>query len=83
MSARHGWVILTSESAHFYESFLSYRPFIVVHDVEAMLRGYDQLRVLASRVDHIIPGHDPAVLQRYPAVPGMEGIACRLDLPVR
>jgi glyoxylase-like metal-dependent hydrolase (beta-lactamase superfamily II) len=78
---RRGWVVLASDAAHYYENFLEYRPFIIVHDVEATLRGYDRMRVLASSVDHIIPGHDPDVLRRYPAVPGLEGIACRLDVP--
>ena len=81
---RRGWVVLASDSAHFYESFLHYRPFIVVHDVEAMLRGYDRLRALASSLDHIIPGHDPEVLRRYPAaLPGTASIACRLDTAPR
>jgi hypothetical protein len=78
---RRGWVVLASDAAHYYENFLEYRPFIIVHDVEATLRGYDRMRVLATSVDHIIPGHDPDVLRRYPAVPGLEGIACRLDVP--
>ncbi|MBT5512656.1 MAG: N-acyl homoserine lactonase family protein, partial [Rhodospirillaceae bacterium] len=31
--------------------------------------------------DHIVPGHDPKVLERYPAVSGeLEGIAVRLDV---
>jgi hypothetical protein len=35
--------------------------------------------VLASSHDHIIPGHDPLVLQRYPAaLPGVSDIV-RLD----
>jgi glyoxylase-like metal-dependent hydrolase (beta-lactamase superfamily II) len=78
---RRGWVVLASDAAHYYENFLEYRPFIIVHDVEATLRGYDRMRMLATSVDHIIPGHDPDVLRRYPAVPGLEGIACRLDVP--
>jgi hypothetical protein len=29
----------------------------------------------------VIPGHDPLVLQRYPAAkPGLEGIVARLDV---
>jgi hypothetical protein len=38
------------------------------------------MRKLASAPNAIIPGHDPLVLQRYPAAkPGLEGIAVRLD----
>ncbi len=32
-------------------------------------------------MDHIIPGHDPLVMQRYPAPSAqLEGIAVRLDV---
>jgi hypothetical protein len=45
-----------------------------------MLAGFDTLRRLATSLQHIIPGHDPLVLQRYPAVsPELAGIAVRLD----
>ena len=46
-----------------------------------MLEVYDTLRAHAPSPQHIIPGHDPLVLQRYPAPrPGLEGIAVRLDV---
>jgi hypothetical protein len=36
---------------------------------------------LAETPDHIIPGHDPSVLARYPAVsPALQGIAAKLDV---
>jgi len=38
------------------------------------------LAKLASSPAHIIPGHDPLVLERYPAAGrGLDGIAVRLD----
>lgn len=81
VKTRRGFVVLASDSTHYYENFLRYRPFIITHDVEATLKGYDRLRELASSEDHVVPGHDPLVLQRYPAAgPGLEGIAVRLDL---
>jgi len=38
------------------------------------------LRALAQSPEHVIPGHDPEVLRRYPA-PAKElaGVAARLD----
>jgi glyoxylase-like metal-dependent hydrolase (beta-lactamase superfamily II) len=78
-----GWVVLASDAAHYYENFEEHRPFIIVHDVEATLRGYDRLKALAGSPAHVIPGHDPRVLERYPAVPGLDGIAARLDLAPR
>jgi hypothetical protein len=38
------------------------------------------MRELAESPQHIIPGHDPLVLERYPApTPALQGIAARLD----
>jgi len=73
---RRGWVVLASDAAHFYDNFTLQSPFPIVVDVEDMLAGYDILRSLASSEAHVIPGHDPLVLARYPQV--TEGIA-RLD----
>jgi hypothetical protein len=46
-----------------------------------MLEGYSTLQKLASSHEHIVPGHDPLVLKRYP-VPkkGLEGVVVRLDV---
>jgi hypothetical protein len=39
---------------------------------------------LASGPGTILPGHDPLVLERYPAAaPGLEGVAVRLDADPR
>lgn len=81
---KRGWVVLASDASHYYENFMEYRPFIIVHDVEATLRGYDRLRALADSPEHVVPGHDPLVMARFPpAGPGLEGIAVRLDEPPR
>ena len=55
-------------------------PFPTVVDIGRMLDGYHRLRELADSEAHIVPGHDPLVMRRYPAVPGLEGKAVRLDL---
>jgi glyoxylase-like metal-dependent hydrolase (beta-lactamase superfamily II) len=76
-----GWLVLASDATHYYENFETGRPFPIVFDVGAMLEGFETLRRLASPCDAVIPGHDPAVLVRYPpAGPGLEGIGARLDL---
>jgi hypothetical protein len=49
-----------------------------------MVDGYEILRRLADSTDHIIPGHDPLVMKRYPAPAAeLEGIAVRLDVAPR
>ncbi|MEZ5866679.1 MAG: N-acyl homoserine lactonase family protein [Geminicoccaceae bacterium] len=81
VQTERGPVVLASDTAHFYENVEQGKPFIITHDVEATLRGYDRLRKLAASPAHIVPGHDPLVLQRYPALDErLAGIVCRLDV---
>lgn len=76
---RRGWVVLGSDAAHFYANFEQSRPFPVVESVTDMLDGYATMKRLASSLGHIVPGHDPLVLQRYPAaLDGVDDIV-RLD----
>ncbi|MEZ5236598.1 MAG: N-acyl homoserine lactonase family protein [Acidimicrobiales bacterium] len=79
-----GWIVLASDAAHYYDHLRTNRPFTTVVDVGAMLEGHDTVRRLADDPAWAVPGHDPAVLRRYPAAgPGLEGIAVRLDrIPV-
>jgi hypothetical protein len=47
-----------------------------------MVEGYDKLRAPAESPQHVIPGHDPPVMERYPAPSkDLEGIVVRLDVP--
>jgi hypothetical protein len=56
------------------------RPFPIVWSVADMVEGYRRLRELAQSPGHIIPGHDPLVLERYPAPRAdLQGIVARLD----
>jgi hypothetical protein len=42
-----------------------------------MLAGFRKVRAAADSDQHVIPGHDPQVLARYPKLPGdAVGIAC-------
>jgi glyoxylase-like metal-dependent hydrolase (beta-lactamase superfamily II) len=63
-------VILASDAAHFYDELDHERPFAVIADLAEMYEGYDTLRELAGAEGHIVPGHDPAVMQRYPRTEG-------------
>jgi len=79
-----GWLVLASDASHYYANIEEGRPFPIVADVGAMLEGWNRLRSLASAPKLIIPGHDPLVMQRFPAAgPGLEGIAVRLDARLR
>jgi glyoxylase-like metal-dependent hydrolase (beta-lactamase superfamily II) len=81
VNTRRGWVVLASDAAHYYANIDSGRPFPIVYNVAQMLDAFETVRRLASSAAHIIPGHDPLVLARYPAGrPGLEGIVARVDL---
>ena len=83
VKTKRGWVVLASDATHLYANLERNHPFPVLADVGDYLDGLDTLRRLASSPDHIIPGHDPLVLERYPlARPGVEGIV-RVDLNPR
>lgn len=78
---RRGWVVLASDACHLYANLLRTKPFPIVVDLAAMLEGFRTVVRLAASVDHVVPGHDPAVLTRYPPPrPDLEGIVVRLDV---
>jgi glyoxylase-like metal-dependent hydrolase (beta-lactamase superfamily II) len=80
VATRRGWVVVASDASHFYANMEQVRPFPIVYSVADMVEGYGRLRALADSPAHIIPGHDPLVLERYPAPsPALQGIAARLD----
>lgn len=80
VATRRGWVVLASDASHFYANMEDVRPFPIVYSVPDMVNGYRKLRALADSPAHLIPGHDPLVMQRYPAPsPQLEGIVARLD----
>ena len=78
---RRGAVVLASDASHLYAHFEDGRAFPTVYNVADMLEGHRRLKRLAASPRHIVPGHDPLVMKRYPAAkPGLEGVAVRLDV---
>lgn len=78
---RRGWVVLASDATHLYGNFERSHPFPVVYNVGDMLEGYRIVRELAESEAHVVPGHDPDVMRRYPApIPDLEGRVVRLDV---
>ena len=71
---RRGWVVVASDTTHFYENMMTGRPFTTAFHIGLMLEAYDTLRAQAPTPQHIVPGHDPLVMKFYP--PPQPG-ACR------
>jgi glyoxylase-like metal-dependent hydrolase (beta-lactamase superfamily II) len=67
---RRSLVVLASDALHFYEELDADRPFAVLSNLTELYAGYDLLRGLAAIGATIVPGHDPAVLDRFPRMPG-------------
>jgi glyoxylase-like metal-dependent hydrolase (beta-lactamase superfamily II) len=83
VSTQRGWVVLGSDSAHFYANLEPGRPFPIFDDLTAYVEAQRTALKLASSPQHFIPGHDPLVLTRYPdARNGLEGVA-RLEVSPR
>ena len=77
---RRGWVVLASDAAHFYANMDLPNPYPLLYSVGDMLRGFETLRALADSPTHIIPGHDPLVMERFPAQSeNSKGVIARLD----
>jgi glyoxylase-like metal-dependent hydrolase (beta-lactamase superfamily II) len=76
-----GPVVLASDASHYYANMERENPYPVLFDLGAMVQGWRMARRLAEGVEErIIPGHDPEVLRRYPAVPGQGNETVALHL---
>jgi glyoxylase-like metal-dependent hydrolase (beta-lactamase superfamily II) len=62
-----GHVVLAADATHLYNHVNEGRVFPITYSVAETLEGYATLKRLADSIDHIVPGHDPQVLERYPA----------------
>lgn len=81
VSTTRGHVVLASDASHFYAHIEQNRAFPILYNLAELLEGYRLLRRLASSDQHIVPGHDPLVLDRYPAASAeTEGWIARLDV---
>jgi glyoxylase-like metal-dependent hydrolase (beta-lactamase superfamily II) len=79
VKTRRGYVVLASDAAHLYANMDRKHPFPIVVDVDDYLEAFTTIRNLASSEAHVVPGHDPLVLERYPlARAGLSGVV-RLD----
>ena len=80
VATRRGHVVLASDASHYYANMGEGRPFPIVYNVADMMEGWGKLLALADSAAHVIPGHDPLVLERYPAPSKeLQGIVVRLD----
>ena len=80
VKTRRGYVVLAADATHLYAHIDGGRVFPITYNVEEVVEGYETLKRLATSPRHVVPGHDPLVLQHYPAAKsGLEGWVARLD----
>jgi glyoxylase-like metal-dependent hydrolase (beta-lactamase superfamily II) len=67
-----GRAVLGADSCHLYRNLEEMVPGGIIVDLREMVKGLELIRKLASSPDLVFPGHDPALLDRFPQV--AEGI---------
>ncbi len=79
---RRGWVVLASDAAHLFLNVRKGAPFPSVYRVDEMMEGFRTILQLAQGSwYHVIPGHDPLVMELYPPLSKeLAGIVVRLDV---
>jgi glyoxylase-like metal-dependent hydrolase (beta-lactamase superfamily II) len=66
VASRAGTVVVASDNIYLYENLEKHRPIGQTSDPEADLRVQERVLRLASNPRLIVPGHDPAVFERFP-----------------
>lgn len=61
-------VVLASDNMYLYENLDTHTAIAQTLDAASNVRTQDRMRALASSPALVIPGHDPAVLDRFPRV---------------
>ena len=67
-----GTIVLTSDNVYLYENLEKRAAIAQTLDAASNLKAQDRIRTLASKPGLIVPGHDPAVFERFTTVaPGI------------
>ena len=66
--SKAGKVVLASDNMYLYENLDKHLPIATTLDADSNLRAQDRMKQIAASLDLIIPGHDPAVFERFPKV---------------
>lgn len=72
----NGTAVFTSDNVYLYENLEKRVPIAQTLDAASNLEAQDRIRGLASRPALIVPGHDPAVFERFAKI--AEGVV-RID----
>lgn len=68
VSTKKGAVVIASDNLYLYENLDKHLPIAQTFDEQSNLRAQNRMKELVSDSRFIVPGHDPAVMTRFPAV---------------
>jgi glyoxylase-like metal-dependent hydrolase (beta-lactamase superfamily II) len=68
VNTRAGTVILASDNMYLYENLEKHVPIAQTLDAASNLRAQDRMKQLAASPRLIVPGHDPAVFDKFPKI---------------
>jgi len=68
VSTSAGTVVLASDNMYLYENLEKHVPIAATLDAVSNLRAQDRMKQLAASPGLIVPGHDPAVMTKFPLV---------------
>ena len=63
-----GTFVFASDNIYLYENLEKHVPMAQTLDPASNLKAQDRVRTLVTEPRLIVPGHDPAVFERFPAV---------------
>lgn len=68
VEAKDGKVVLASDNMYLYENMDKHVPIAATLDADSNLRAQDRMKQIAASPKLVIPGHDPAMFERFPKV---------------
>jgi glyoxylase-like metal-dependent hydrolase (beta-lactamase superfamily II) len=68
VDSKAGKIVLASDNMYLFENLEKHAPIATTLDSDSNLRAQDRMKQIASDPKLIIPGHDPAVLERFPKI---------------
>lgn len=66
VTGKSGPIVLASDNMYLYENLEKHAPIAQTFDAASNLAAQDRMKTLVRDPRFIIPGHDPAVLTRFP-----------------
>lgn len=68
VDSRAGKIVLASDNMYLYENLDKHVPIAATLDADSNLRAQNRMKQIAADPKFIIPGHDPAVFEKFPKV---------------